>query len=789
MKRIFIITLSSILILGILLIPQSTTTAQSPNPTPPANNSPIGAASGVTTVLNPSLDAPDMASLQRGENVTFRYLQAIDSTMIGPFDSYYLNVGIPSTWKLTEKAMLTLKIDLDVNIPPEAEKVYRNWLGPRLDIYFDDIYITSLRISKNGEHSFDIPLPIYQMQPVRAGNHFLYMYLDAAYDCEFDQSTVLTVKSDSFFSLPHTPQEVGANLNSLPMPFFQLSSILPNQVTLVVPDTPTEKELEAALIVAAGFGRMTANSLQLGVVTASQLTEPIRKNSHLIYVGKGGSIPALASMGLPANVVGGQFKAYGAQTDDGIIQIAPSQGNPEKAILVVGGNSDLGLKKAAQAISTGVVRALYDPQLVVVSEVVPKNAVLQGNFAVDRSFGDLGYQNITLSGIGAARTEYFFTLPGGYKVSEDAYLDLAYTNSGLLDFDRSSVSVILNGTQVNSVSYTSEMRKEKSEPIRFPLPDYAFIPGVNTLVVEATHEVVYCTYYTSTDIWTTIFNKSRLHLPQSTEAVLTSAVPNLSNYPKPLADDPELASTAFIISRGNPAALFTAAKIAEDLGRQSTSNIIDLKAVYQDNATEDIKKEYNLILVGKPSEQPILFDLRNSLPAPFPEGSNIADESGLSVSYRLAPEASVGYMQYLDSPWNTNKVILAALGTTPEGLEWTAKALTDPLFTTQLTGNYAVTNGVTVYGVDTDTGSGTRNIGVTASPSMAITLSPASQAVVDAIPTAIADKKTTLFDVDPSLWVPYAITIFSILTVLVLVIIVAVYLKKKRDENFRIRDR
>ncbi len=627
------------------------------------------------------------------------------------------------------------------------------------------------------------------MQPVRAGNHFLYMYLDAAYDCEFDQSTVLTVKADSYFSLPHTAQEVAANLNSLPMPFYQFSSIVPNQVTLVVPDTPTEKELEAALIVAAGFGRMTANSLQLGVVTTSQLTDTIRKNSHLIYVGKGGSIPALASMGLPANVVGGQFKAPGAQADDGIIQIVPSQGNPEKAILVVGGNSDLGLKKAAQAISTGGVRALYDPQLVIVYEVTPKNAVRQGNFAVDRSFGDLGYENITLSGIGTARTEYFFTLPGGYKVSDEAYLDLAYTNSGLLDFDRSSVSVILNGTQVNSVSYTSEMRKEKSEPIRFPLPNYAFIPGVNTLVVEATHEVVYCTYYTATDIWTTIFNKSRLHLPQSTETVVTSATPNLSNYPRPLSDDPELSSTAFVISRGNSAALYTAAKIAEDLGRQSVSNIIDLKAVYQDDVTDEIKKEYNLILVGKPAEQSILYDLQNSLPAPFPEGSNIADESGWSVSYRLAPETSIGYMEFFNSPWNSNRVILAALGTTPEGLEWAGKALTDPLFTTQLTGNYAVTNGVTVYGVDTETGSGTRNIGVTASPSMAITLSPASQALVDAIPTAIVDKKTTLFDVDPSLWVPYAITILTIITILVLIIIVAVYLKRKRDENFKIHDR
>ncbi|MHC1785294.1 MAG: cellulose biosynthesis cyclic di-GMP-binding regulatory protein BcsB [Anaerolineaceae bacterium] len=788
MKRVVFITLTCLFILGILLIPQSTITAQASTPIlPAATTTPVGVSPAVITSLNPFPETPELAALERGENVSFRVLEARDSSMIGPYDSYYLDVGIPSTWKLTSGAKLNLKLNLDITIAPEAEGVYRSWLGPRLDIYFDNIFITSLRVTDDGDYTFEIPLPVSQLQPVRAGSHFLYMYLDAAYDCEFDQSTVLTVKADSFFTLPHDSVKLTPNLNNLPRPFYQFSSFLPNQVTLVVPDNPTDTELEAALTVAAGFGRMTANTLELAAVPISQLSETLKKNSHLIYVGKAGSIPALSSLSLPAPLSGAQFKAAGAAPDDGILQMVASITNPDKAIMIVGGNSDLGLKKAAQAISTGVIRATQNAQLAVVSNVVPENTTTS-KFAVDRTFSDLGYENITLSGLGTVNAEYLFTLPGGYRVSDDAYLDFSYSYSGLLNFERSSVSIILNGIQVNSTPYTDEMRKESSEPVRFPLPAYAFIPGVNSLIVESSHVNEHCAFYSPTEIWTTIFNRSVLHLPQSTEVVKDIVTPNLTNFPRPLSDDPELTSIAFVVSRGNPAALFTAAKIAEDLGRQSNSNIVDLNAYYPESVTDETKATKSLVLVGKPTELPLIKELAQYLPAPFADGSNVADESGLSVSYRLAPETSIGYMEYLESPWNKERTILAALGTTTEGLQWTGTALTDPLFVTQLTGNYAVTNGLQVYGIDTLAGSGTMNIGITASPAMALTLSPSSLAV-DAIPTAAVAKKMTLFDVDPKLWVPYVIVILTITTILVVLGVVWLNIKRRRDEKFRIRNK
>jgi hypothetical protein len=792
MKKVAFFTLMCIFILGMLLIPQSTIVAQADNPdeateTPTAVVYPtVILPTDKVTNINLFPPTPSLEQLERGENVSFRVLGAKDTGMVGPYSSYFLNVGIPYSWKLAQSAKLSLKVNLNIARVASDKERYKQWLGPRLDVYFDDVYVTSFRITNNGDYTFDIPLPVDHMKLSKSGAHYLFLYLDATYDCDLDQSSVLTIKADSYFTLPHEKTQQAPNLNNFPVPFFQASSFIPNQVTLVVPDNATDTELQSALTVAAGLGRMTTNVLQLVTIPFSQVTDQIRKSTHMIYVGKGSSLPYLATMPLPAPLEGSQFKAAGAQLDDGFLQMVVSNANPEKMVLIVGGNSEAGVLKAAKAVSTGVIRATQNPKLAIISNVEAKN-VSTVTTPIDRTFASLGYQNVTLEGLGLVSTEYVFTLPGGFFVGDDAYLDFAYSHSSLLDFERSSISVILNGVQVNSIPYSDEDRTEKTTPYRFLLPAYAFVSGINSLVVETSHVNDYCTYYSTGEMWTTIYDKSLLHIPPAQQVERQTAHPAFTNYPRPLSDDPELESVAFVVSKGDPGALFTASKIAENLGRSTRSGLVNLNAVFSGNLSDEMKNGKSLVIVGKPADLPIIAELKAYLPAPFADGSNTADESSLSVSYRMAPGTSIGYMEFFESPWNADKVILAALGSTTEGLQWAGTALTDPTFVTQLIGNYAVTNGKEVYGVNTELGSGTMNIAVTASPAMAVTVSPSSLAV-DAVPTGAVAKKTTLFDVDPKLWVPYVIVILTIITILVIIIVVALNIKKRRDEKFKIHN-
>jgi len=66
----------------------------------------------------------------------------------------------------------------------------------------------------------------------------------------------------------------------LPKPLFQ-NSFLPESATIVVPDQPTSGDLQAALAVAAGFGRMTDNKLGLTLTPLSKLPEATRDTSNL----------------------------------------------------------------------------------------------------------------------------------------------------------------------------------------------------------------------------------------------------------------------------------------------------------------------------------------------------------------------------------------------------------------------------------------------------------------------------------------------------------------------------
>lgn len=793
MKKIILTAITIILITGALLIPQSTISAQVYTPTTPANIATPVLPTTVTnlqtaaqvTEISPFPATPGLDQLERGENVSFRVLEAKDVAMVGPYSSYFLNVGIPSHWKIDQSAKLTLNVNLNITRPQTLKGNYTSWLGPRLDVYFDDVFLTSLRVMNNGDYTFNIPLPVNQLKPTRSGDHFLYLYLDASYDCEYDQSSVLVIKADSFFTLPHEAAKQTPTLNNLPVPFFQRSSFIPNQVTLVVPNNASESELQAALTVAAGFGRMTTNKLQLAAMPQNQVTDAIKKSSQLIYVGKAASFPTLSSEALPAPSDGTQFKAAGAGADDGILQIVASKTNPDKAIMVVGGNSDAGVIKAAKAISTGTIRANQNAQMAIISDVVAGN-VVSANLPVDRTFESLGYENITLQGLGFVSSQYLFTLPGGFSVGPDAYLDFSFAHSGLLDLERTSVSVILNDVQVNSIAYSDESSKTNVTPLRLSLPAYAFVPGVNTLLVEANHVNKHCAYYTTGEMWTTIYNKSLLHIPPAAPTEKRTVTPNFANYPRPLSNDPDLTSVAFLVSRSDPNALFTAVKIAEDFGRQTTSGIVNLSAYFGDKVPDEVKKGKNLILVGMPNNLPILTELSASLPAAFKPGSNIADESGLSVSYRIPPETSIGYMEILKSPWNENRIIMAALGSTSEGLKWAATALTDPTFVTQLNGNYAVTNGLQVYSVDTLAGSGTMNIGVTAVPEMAVIVTPAALTNVESNLAPAIPTNASPFEIDPKIWIPYAIAVISIITILVVIIVVSVNTRRRRDEKFKI---
>jgi hypothetical protein len=241
-------------------------------------------------------------------------------------------------------------------------------------------------------------------------------------------------------------------------------------------------------------------------------------------------------------------------------------------------------------------------------------------------------------------------------------------------------------------------------------------------------------------------------------------VQNLSVYPYPFVNIPTLSNTAFILDSNNPASWAAASQIAFGLGDRVRGAVIDLTVAFDDAVPEETRGNYDLILVGLPSELTLISELKDTLPAPFEDGKNVPVVDNQQVSYRFPPETSLGYLQLLTSPWNPAHTILTVVGSTNDGVQMAGNALIDPLQRSRLAGNLAMVSAETISVVDTRTGLGMGGIAEN--------------------PDVISEPVSP--ETNPSLSVPAArpawiLPAVGVLVFLIIVVLIAALISSRRD--------
>lgn len=640
------------------------------------------------------------AQEETSEVVTFASVGFQENTLRGPFDSTRLLFGLPADWKLSGDAEVQLDLSTffgGIGILPTPQ-ASGEVFGGMLEVSFNDVTLTAIPLDTLGERQVTLEIPDEALVPTRAdGRHSLTLFLDAALNCDFDTQTSVVVRPTSRFTLPHKTTPPQTDLTKLPRPIFQ-NSFEPEMATVVVSSQPTPAELQAALAVAAGFGRSTGGRLLMALTTADQLATETRDATHIILVGHPDGLPLLNELSLPAPVAGSNFDAPGASPDDGILQMVVSPWNSRKVVLVIGGNSDAGVIKAGQAVSTGTVRVGGQPNLGLVAEVQPE--ITPGPTTVDRTLADVGHKDITVSTPGANSISYRFYVPPGQTLESDAYFDLKFTHSTLLEYERSGMTVNLNGQPIGSVRFSDDTAAQGQT--RLIIPPTLVRPGINQ--IELRIDLIprsVCVDPRLARLWLRADSTSLLHLPLSLAQGNVGPFLNLNQYPAPFVLGPQLSNLAFVLAPNDPTGWNLAAQIAFDLGDRSEAMLANLAVAYADAVPEEVRQGRDLIVVGRPSTLPILAELGDALPAPFAPGSDMATERNLQVIYNLPPGTDVGYLELLAAPWNNQRAVLAVLGSTNQGLQWVGAALTVPGLRSQLAGNFAAISGDQVVAADT----------------------------------------------------------------------------------------
>lgn len=629
--------------------------------------------------------------------VTLADLGKTEISLRGPYDTSTTTFGLPANWKFTGDAKISLNITTSFNtsfVDGEAAAI-----GGILTISFNRSTVATLVLNQVGNFTYEVAVPARYLDSARVDGLMELRYtLDSGGSCVADQNMNVIVNPSTSTTFTYEEQQPSTDLSAFPRPIVQ-STIYPDLALVVVPDEPTATELQSAFTVAAGFGNIAANRLGLDLVTVSQLTDEQKTATHLIFVGKAASLPTLTELDLPLEVTGGSFAFPEGGQDNGVVQMANSPWAIKNVVMVVSGNTDLGTLKAAQAVSTGVFQANTAPNLAVVESV--QDAV-PAPMVADQSFADMGYTAGQFTSRGVDSQFYNFYLPSGSTLSSDAYLDLAYGNSSLLNYDTSGLVVFLNSQPIGSVRFSDETAGQAVNRIRISVPAAAAIPGENRIEVRSSLEPLdNCTDPNLRGLWAVVWPESKLHLPFTPTQFNNQMALDLSAYPSPMVYDSTLGTTAVVVQRNDVGAWRKFVQAASYLGDRSNGAVTKLAVFYDDEAVSADLADYNVIVVGRPSQLAVMDQLNSVLPVPFEPGSDMTQGDFLQVTYQIPPEVPVGYVELLPSPWNEEKALIAALGNTPEGVAWGISALVDPVVRSQLAGNVAVINNTQVQAIDT----------------------------------------------------------------------------------------
>lgn len=675
--------------------------------------------------LNP---APQQQGL--GNVFTFGALGYTERVMLGPYDSARIFFSIPPTWQLQEGSKIVLRYNFSHSGGAQST------LGANLLVYYNNTLLETIYLNQSGQVTREIAIPLSAFESVSPdGRNFIGLFFDASIACideNFSANLIVSAQSEIQFAYAEIPPVI--DLSKLPSPIYQPSPLERIPTVIVVPDQPSALELQSALAVAAGLGSSTQGNLDIETLPVGNLPDNQRLSSNLIFVGLPPKFSILQGVNLPIPITANGFSLSGLNENDGVMQMIISPWNPSRVLMLVSGNTEQGLVKASAIFGSDTIFTSGRPDVVIISDVNKSTA--PASIPDTRSFSDLGYGNVTFGDAGGQYMSYSFYVSSEQASSTGAYIELITTHSNLLDYERTGISLILNSELISSISFGRDA--EQISTTRISLLPNVLRRGNNLLeVVTDLRPKDNCYARELQSNWLTVSESSVIHTPRNSQAANLTRNINLDNFPYLFLTEDNLSDVAFILPKGDPLSWRQAAAMAYFLGSNGNIVISDLAVAFGDDISEEILRRRSLILVGRASTLPIVSQFNDSLPAPFEPGGDEAIQPAMMVNYRLLPGVSVGYLQLIPSPWNSDRAVLLVTGNTVNGIPMAVNALLTSALSVNVQGNFAIIYGDQVLATDTRLGPARESIVGELPVAVTVTPQPESEGAPAAQPTPL----------------------------------------------------
>ena len=737
-------------------------------------------AMGLLVLISLSTASPMLAKsaekpvFQESQVITFQDLGFEDFVMFGPFSTDTFEFGVPSNWKFTQSGQLVLKlrpqfVGSDVPLLSTASDGF----VAMLRVFYNDHRVYEVGLNPSQDQEVTIPLPLEVLNsPQSDGRNKIEFSFLSELSCDYDILASLVIEKSSFVSLPYEIMPPELDLRNFPRPMYQRGSIVNDSVGLVMPDDPSDEELEAVMAVSAAMGSLTRSNLPLDVFTFSELSQEVAGRHHLIIVGTSARVNALVQTGFDLPVSGSSISASGFTQDDGVLDLSYSPWDGSKAVLYVGGETDAGVLKASQALGTSSLFVFDDPTITMIDEVDPFAG--ESSFAITRTLKDLGYSSSVrsgpnyVSGVGTRFLNYDLYVSPSQINAADGTFFVEYTHSGVMQLGISAMTVQFNNFPVGSQPLTEETAAGNAA-VSFPIPNEYLHIGTNRLTIKVDMvPETQCHIDVSSNLWFAVDDSSLIHLPAADpSAIEGNRVFDLQAFPESVVQDATLGGLLLVVPDSDPEAWKAASKLAGLIGDVSRSPIFMPNVVKASNLTEDMLNNKDAVLVGLPNNLPLVGTLNDYSSVKFDTTTNQAMMEGFRVLYRTPLDANLGYIQLIVSPWNPNRMVVSILGNSDFGLMTAVNALTTPDIRKNVIGNVSLTTENAAISADTRIGQSTSDLLPTVQPTILVETPTPSEP----LPTNIPDGSP--FELPNWLFPVLFVNLGLILVIVVAVLIVS----------------
>lgn len=519
-------------------------------------------------------------------------------------------------------------------------------------------------------------------------------------ECKDSESPALysTIYADSYIHYEYRQplQFLGLqppDLGRFPEPFLR-PEIMAGKVAFIVPDDPSAADLSAAASIAARFGQLAIGKPFTATLhLASSVDRQLLARRDLVVIGQPDANALLRelapSLPLQYSIENGQA-AYLDESgspldpDSGILQEIVSPWDRRFVVLVVSGTSEEGLRRAIRALATRQgAKLLRGPYAIVTKaagELAREEEAASDTALASISLRQLGLGDWQAKGVAQHTVAFSFDAPPPGQ--HTAYFDLLLSHSPLLDHDRSSVTISLNGTPVRSLSLKGENAEWYTQ--RILLPPASLRPGINSMAIQFNlylRRAEECGALADERAWAVVRADSQLVLPVGAQRPPLS----LANLPYPFISNGK-PSEVFLVLPEDKALLEESLQVAVMLGRQSLGESAEMQAGFATALDEEAKRSRDIITYGLTDGSGLMSEIKDSLPLALGADWERSLQRRELVLLGVRDAASLGIIQLVPSPWNKDRALLAISGTSPESLRLAGQALA----TTMPAGNVAI---------------------------------------------------------------------------------------------------